>query len=81
MLVMLTGLSPLVFHPIDSLTAIDSPQLSSFNVKGALCQSPSFQMSTLSLPGQSPSPLNSPILNEVGTARLEEDEEGRRKVH
>ncbi|XP_039547452.1 FERM, ARHGEF and pleckstrin domain-containing protein 2 isoform X3 [Pimephales promelas] len=63
----------------DSLTAIDSPQLSSFNVKGALCQSPSFQMSTLSLPGQSPSPLNSPILNEVGTARLEEDEEGRRK--
>ncbi|ROI15742.1 FERM, RhoGEF and pleckstrin domain-containing protein 2 [Anabarilius grahami] len=63
----------------DSLTAIDSPQLSPFNAKGPLCLSPSFQMSTLSLPGQAPSPLQSPILNEVGTARLEEDEEGRRK--
>ncbi|XP_021332792.1 FERM, ARHGEF and pleckstrin domain-containing protein 2 isoform X3 [Danio rerio] len=59
--------------------AIDSPQLSPFNDKGPLCLSPSFQMSTLSLPGQAPSPLQSPILNEVGTARLDEDEEGRRK--
>ncbi|KAL0191012.1 hypothetical protein M9458_013710, partial [Cirrhinus mrigala] len=55
------------------------PQLSPFNTKGPLCLSPSFQMSTLSLPGQAPSPLQSPILNEVGTARLDEDEEGRRK--
>ncbi|XP_016400298.1 FERM, RhoGEF and pleckstrin domain-containing protein 2 isoform X2 [Sinocyclocheilus rhinocerous] len=61
----------------DSTT--DSPQPSPFNTKGPLCLSPSFQMSTLSLPGQAPSPLQSPILNEVGTARLEEDEEGRRK--
>ncbi|XP_051563448.1 FERM, ARHGEF and pleckstrin domain-containing protein 2-like [Myxocyprinus asiaticus] len=60
-------------------SAIDSPQLSPFNSKGPLCLSPSFQMSTLSLPGQAPSPLQSPILNEVGTTRLEEDEEGRRK--
>ncbi|XP_073810206.1 FERM, ARHGEF and pleckstrin domain-containing protein 2 isoform X7 [Danio rerio] len=44
--------------------AIDSPQLSPFNDKGPLCLSPSFQMSTLSLPGQAPSPLQSPILNE-----------------
>ncbi|XP_057184730.1 FERM, ARHGEF and pleckstrin domain-containing protein 2-like isoform X1 [Triplophysa rosa] len=58
-------------------SAIDSPQLSPFNAKGPLCLSPSFQMSTLSLPGQAPSPLQSPILNEVATARLEE--EGRRK--
>lgn len=37
-------------------------------------------MSTLSLPGQAPSPLQSPILSEVGSnARLEEEEEGRRK--
>ncbi|XP_026069616.1 FERM, ARHGEF and pleckstrin domain-containing protein 2 [Carassius auratus] len=57
----------------------DIPQLSPFNTKGPLCMSPSFQMSTLSLPGQAPSPLQSPFLNEVGTARLEEDEEGRRK--
>ncbi|XP_051996583.1 FERM, ARHGEF and pleckstrin domain-containing protein 2-like isoform X1 [Xyrauchen texanus] len=60
-------------------SAIDSPQLSPFNSKGPLCLSPSFQMSTLSLPGQAPSPPQSPILNEVGTTRLEEDEEGRRK--
>uniref|UniRef100_A0AAR2KLB1 FERM, ARHGEF and pleckstrin domain-containing protein 2 n=1 Tax=Pygocentrus nattereri TaxID=42514 RepID=A0AAR2KLB1_PYGNA len=45
----------------------------------ALCLSPSFQMSTLSLPGQAPSPLQSPSLNEVGTARLEVEEEVRRK--
>uniref|UniRef100_A0A8D3DHH1 FERM, ARHGEF and pleckstrin domain-containing protein 2 n=1 Tax=Scophthalmus maximus TaxID=52904 RepID=A0A8D3DHH1_SCOMX len=48
--------------------------------KDPLCLSPSYQMSTLSLPGQAPSPLQSPILSEVGSnARLEEDEEGRRK--
>ncbi|XP_041790854.1 FERM, ARHGEF and pleckstrin domain-containing protein 2 isoform X3 [Chelmon rostratus] len=61
-------------------SVIDSPQLSPFNPKGPLCLSPSFQMSTLSLPGQAPSPLQSPILSEVGSnARLEEEEEGRRK--
>lgn len=38
-------------------------------------------MSTLSLPGQTPSPLQSPILGELGGGvRLEEEEEGRRKV-
>ncbi|XP_041790855.1 FERM, ARHGEF and pleckstrin domain-containing protein 2 isoform X4 [Chelmon rostratus] len=45
-------------------SVIDSPQLSPFNPKGPLCLSPSFQMSTLSLPGQAPSPLQSPILSE-----------------
>uniref|UniRef100_A0A672SJ60 FERM, ARHGEF and pleckstrin domain-containing protein 2 n=1 Tax=Sinocyclocheilus grahami TaxID=75366 RepID=A0A672SJ60_SINGR len=68
---------PFFFYPVDSTT--DSPQPSPLNTKGPLCLSPSFQMSTLSLPGQAPSPLQSPILNEVGTARLEEDEEGSRK--
>uniref|UniRef100_A0A671VND9 FERM, ARHGEF and pleckstrin domain-containing protein 2 n=1 Tax=Sparus aurata TaxID=8175 RepID=A0A671VND9_SPAAU len=54
--------------------------LSPHNPKGPLCLSPSFQMSTLSLPGQAPSPLQSPILSEVGSnAKLEEEEEGRRK--
>uniref|UniRef100_A0A6Q2YAT5 FERM, ARHGEF and pleckstrin domain-containing protein 2 n=1 Tax=Esox lucius TaxID=8010 RepID=A0A6Q2YAT5_ESOLU len=65
-------------------SSMDSPQLSRFNSKSSpLCLSPSFQMSTLSLPGagQVPSPLQSPILNEVGNSRLEEEEEGRRKVH
>ncbi|XP_074492658.1 FERM, ARHGEF and pleckstrin domain-containing protein 2 isoform X2 [Sebastes fasciatus] len=61
-------------------SVVDSPQLSPFTSKGPLCLSPSFQMSTLSLPGQTPSPLQSPILSEVGgNARLEEEEEGRRK--
>lgn len=60
---------------------MDSPQLSPLNPKGPLCLSPSFQMSTLSLPGQTPSPMQSPILGELsGGARLEEEEEGRRKV-
>ncbi|XP_028817213.1 FERM, ARHGEF and pleckstrin domain-containing protein 2 isoform X4 [Denticeps clupeoides] len=44
--------------------SIDSPQLSPFSAKGPLCLSPSFQMSTLSLPGQAPSPLQSPMLSE-----------------
>ncbi|XP_062250764.1 FERM, ARHGEF and pleckstrin domain-containing protein 2 isoform X2 [Platichthys flesus] len=61
-------------------SVVDSPQLSPFNSKDPLCLSPSFQMSTLSLPGQAPSPLQSPIMSEVGSnARLEEEEEGRRK--
>ncbi|XP_064865409.1 FERM, ARHGEF and pleckstrin domain-containing protein 2 isoform X4 [Oncorhynchus nerka] len=48
-------------------SSMDSPQLSPFNSKSSpLCLSPSFQMSTLSLPGagQAPSPLQSPILSE-----------------
>ncbi|XP_036970354.1 FERM, ARHGEF and pleckstrin domain-containing protein 2 isoform X2 [Acanthopagrus latus] len=70
--------SPSHFTFQDSV--VDSPQLSPYNPKGPLCLSPSFQMSTLSLPGQAPSPLQSPILSEVGSnARLEEEEEGRRK--
>lgn len=60
-------------------SSLDSPQLSPCPSKSPLSLSPSFQMSTLSLPGQAPSPLQSPILSEVGTTRLEEDEEGRRK--
>ncbi|XP_078024733.1 FERM, ARHGEF and pleckstrin domain-containing protein 2 isoform X2 [Epinephelus lanceolatus] len=70
--------SPSHFAFQDSV--VDSPQLSPLTSKGPLCLSPSFQMSTLSLPGQAPSPLQSPILSEVGSnARLEEEEEGRRK--
>uniref|UniRef100_A0A1A8S2P8 FERM, ARHGEF and pleckstrin domain-containing protein 2 n=2 Tax=Nothobranchius rachovii TaxID=451742 RepID=A0A1A8S2P8_9TELE len=61
-------------------SVLDNPQLSPLTSKGPLCLSPSFQMSTLSLPSQAPSPLQSPIPSEVGsTARLEEEEEGRRK--
>ncbi|KAJ8277083.1 hypothetical protein GJAV_G00071300 [Gymnothorax javanicus] len=56
----------------------DSPQLP-FRSESPLSISPSFQMSTLSLPGQLPSPLQSPVLSEAGSGRLEEEEEGRRK--
>ncbi|KAM4628968.1 FERM, ARHGEF and pleckstrin domain-containing protein 2 isoform 2-T3 [Polymixia lowei] len=45
-------------------SVMDSPQLSPFTSKSPFCLSPSFQMSTLSLPGQVPSPLQSPILSE-----------------
>ncbi|XP_019752482.1 FERM, RhoGEF and pleckstrin domain-containing protein 2 isoform X3 [Hippocampus comes] len=48
--------------------ALDSPHLSRFEAAGPLSLSPSFQMSTLSLPGQAAtnvsSPLQSPILSE-----------------
>uniref|UniRef100_A0A672JHF7 FERM, ARHGEF and pleckstrin domain-containing protein 2 n=1 Tax=Salarias fasciatus TaxID=181472 RepID=A0A672JHF7_SALFA len=72
--------SCLFFFNSSADTVVDSPQLSPFTSKEPLCLSPSFQMSTLSLPGQAPSPLQSPILSEVGSnARLEEEEEGRRK--
>ncbi|XP_071011027.1 FERM, ARHGEF and pleckstrin domain-containing protein 2 isoform X2 [Oncorhynchus clarkii lewisi] len=74
---------PPCHHAFSQGSSMDSPQLSPFNSKSSpLCLSPSFQMSTLSLPGagQAPSPLQSPILSEVGTNRLEEEEEeGRRK--
>uniref|UniRef100_A0A8C7MFZ8 FERM, ARHGEF and pleckstrin domain-containing protein 2 n=1 Tax=Oncorhynchus kisutch TaxID=8019 RepID=A0A8C7MFZ8_ONCKI len=77
-----TDISP-CHHAFSQGSSMDSPQLSPFNSKSSpLCLSPSFQMSTLSLPGagQAPSPLQSPILSEVGTNRLEEEEEeGRRK--
>ncbi|XP_038162809.1 FERM, ARHGEF and pleckstrin domain-containing protein 2 isoform X2 [Cyprinodon tularosa] len=72
------AVSPSHFSFQDSV--MDNPQLSPLTSKGPLCLSPSFQMSNLSLPSQAPSPLQSPILSEVGgAARLEEEEEGRRK--
>ncbi|XP_062413084.1 FERM, ARHGEF and pleckstrin domain-containing protein 2 isoform X3 [Sardina pilchardus] len=71
--------SPPSHYAFQDSSTMDSPLLSPFSPKGPLCMSPSFQMSTLSLPGQAPSPLQSPILSEVGSARLDEDDEGRRK--
>nr|XP_020465645.1 FERM, RhoGEF and pleckstrin domain-containing protein 2 isoform X1 [Monopterus albus]XP_020465647.1 FERM, RhoGEF and pleckstrin domain-containing protein 2 isoform X1 [Monopterus albus] len=61
-------------------SVMDSPQLSPLTSKGPLCLLTSFQTSNLSLPGQASPPLQSSILSEVGSnARLEEEEEGRRK--
>ncbi|XP_058846055.1 FERM, ARHGEF and pleckstrin domain-containing protein 2 isoform X3 [Acipenser ruthenus] len=70
--------TPKPLHSFQGIS-MDNPQLSPFALKSHLTLSPSFQMSTLSLPGQAPSPLQSPILSEVGTARLDEEEEGRKK--
>ncbi|XP_051928970.1 FERM, ARHGEF and pleckstrin domain-containing protein 2 isoform X3 [Hippocampus zosterae] len=77
------GGNPLTHYSLPDM-ALDSPHLSRVEAAGPLSLSPSFQMSTLSLPGQAAtnvsSPLQSPILSEVGSnARLEEEEEGRRK--
>ncbi|XP_018594215.1 FERM, ARHGEF and pleckstrin domain-containing protein 2 isoform X2 [Scleropages formosus] len=60
-------------------SSLDSAQSPPFDSKSPLTLSPSTQMSALSLPGRTPSPLQSPILSEVGSPRLGEDEEGRRK--
>ncbi|XP_061097117.1 FERM, ARHGEF and pleckstrin domain-containing protein 2-like isoform X2 [Conger conger] len=74
----------LVKTPLPSQSAfagplLDGPPLSPYAVTSPLCLSPSFQMSTLSLPGQAPSPLQSPLLSEAGAVRLDEEEDGRRK--
>ncbi|CAL8252314.1 unnamed protein product [Merluccius merluccius] len=60
-------------------TVVDSPQLSPFSSKDPLCASPSFQMSTLSLPGHASPPPHSPGCQVGSGTRLEEDDEGRRK--
>ncbi|XP_063058080.1 FERM, ARHGEF and pleckstrin domain-containing protein 2 isoform X2 [Engraulis encrasicolus] len=72
--------SPPSHHAYPGSAVTDSPQLSPFSSSGPMCMSPSFQMSTLSLPGQGPSPLQSPVLGDGGgRTGLEEDEDGRRK--
>ncbi|XP_041861515.1 FERM, ARHGEF and pleckstrin domain-containing protein 2 isoform X3 [Melanotaenia boesemani] len=53
---------PSIFSFQDSV--VDGLQMSPFISKDPLCLSPSFQMSSLSLPSQAPSPLQSPILSE-----------------
>ncbi|KAJ8270401.1 hypothetical protein GJAV_G00114100 [Gymnothorax javanicus] len=59
--------------------SMDSPPFSPYAETSPLCLSPSIQMSNLSLPGQAPSPLQSPLLSEASGVRLEEEEDGRRK--
>ncbi|CAL8392798.1 unnamed protein product [Boreogadus saida] len=61
-------------------TAVDSPQLSPFSSKDPLCPaSPSFQMSTLSLPGHASPPPHVGPASQVGPRLDEDEEEGRRK--
>nr|XP_014350017.1 PREDICTED: FERM, RhoGEF and pleckstrin domain-containing protein 2 [Latimeria chalumnae] len=59
--------------------SMDSPQLSPLTLKCPLSPAPMFQMSNLSLPVQGPSPLNSPILSDAGSTRVDEEDEARCK--
>ncbi|XP_019368907.1 PREDICTED: FERM, RhoGEF and pleckstrin domain-containing protein 2 isoform X2 [Gavialis gangeticus] len=56
----------------------DHPQLSSFTSKSQLSLNPAVQVN-LHPGGQGPSPLLSPVLSDAGGARVEEDDEARRK--
>ncbi|NXC73130.1 FARP2 protein, partial [Anhinga anhinga] len=56
----------------------DHPQLSSLMLKSALGLNPTFQVN-LNTAGQGSSPLLSPVLSDAGGARIEEDDEMKRK--
>ncbi|XP_051873562.1 FERM, ARHGEF and pleckstrin domain-containing protein 2 isoform X2 [Pristis pectinata] len=59
---------------------VDSLQLSSLATRSTLnVLVPGSQMSNLNLPLQTPSPLQSPILSDVGSTRADDEEEDRRK--
>ncbi|NXL66122.1 FARP2 protein, partial [Chordeiles acutipennis] len=57
---------------------VDHPQLSSLVVKSSLGLNPAFQVN-LNAAGQGSSPLLSPVLSDAGGARIEEDDEMKRK--
>ncbi|XP_078266730.1 FERM, ARHGEF and pleckstrin domain-containing protein 2 isoform X2 [Rhinoraja longicauda] len=59
---------------------VDSLQLSPLTTRSTLnIIVPASQMSNLNLPPQAPSPLQSPILSDVGSMRADDEEEDRRK--
>uniref|UniRef100_UPI00398EBB88 FERM, ARHGEF and pleckstrin domain-containing protein 2 isoform X2 n=1 Tax=Pristiophorus japonicus TaxID=55135 RepID=UPI00398EBB88 len=58
---------------------IDSLQLSPLATRSPFNVLPGSQMSNLNLPSQSLSPLQSPILSDVGSTRVDDEEEDRRK--
>ncbi|KFU88949.1 FERM, RhoGEF and pleckstrin domain-containing protein 2, partial [Chaetura pelagica] len=57
---------------------MDHPQLSSLMLKSSLGLNPAFQVN-LNAAGQGSSPLLSPVLSDAGGARIEEDDEMKRK--
>ncbi|NXT49123.1 FARP2 protein, partial [Pluvianellus socialis] len=57
---------------------VDHPQLSSLVLKSPLSLNPAFQVN-LNTAGQGSSPLLSPVLSDAGGARVEEDDEMKRK--
>ncbi|KFV47299.1 FERM, RhoGEF and pleckstrin domain-containing protein 2, partial [Gavia stellata] len=63
--------------PLNGLP-LDHPQLSSLVLKSPLGLNPAFQVN-LNAAGQGSSPLLSPVLSDAGGARIEEDDEMKRK--
>uniref|UniRef100_A0A8C8BK11 FERM, ARHGEF and pleckstrin domain-containing protein 2 n=1 Tax=Otus sunia TaxID=257818 RepID=A0A8C8BK11_9STRI len=59
---------------------VDHPQLSSHMLKSPQGLNPAFQVN-LNAAGQGSSPLLSPVLSDAGGARLEEDDEMKRKAY
>ncbi|KAF1426879.1 FERM, ARHGEF and pleckstrin domain-containing protein 2, partial [Spheniscus humboldti] len=57
---------------------VDHPQLSSLMLKSSLGLNPAFKVN-LNAAGQGSSPLLSPVLSDAGGARIEEDDEMKRK--
>ncbi|XP_035755937.1 FERM, ARHGEF and pleckstrin domain-containing protein 2 isoform X4 [Egretta garzetta] len=57
---------------------VEHPQLSSLVLKSPLGLNPAFQVN-LNAPGQGSSPLLSPVLSDAGGARIEEDDEMKRR--
>ncbi|NXS71335.1 FARP2 protein, partial [Pandion haliaetus] len=57
---------------------VDHPQLSSLVLKSPLGLNPAFQVN-LNAAGQGSSPILSPVLSDAGSARIEEDDEMKRK--
>ncbi|XP_062438237.1 FERM, ARHGEF and pleckstrin domain-containing protein 2 isoform X2 [Rhea pennata] len=58
--------------------SVDHSELSSFTLKSPLSLNPAFQMN-LNSAGQGSSPLLSPVLSDAGGARIEDDDEMKRK--
>uniref|UniRef100_A0A8D0F8E0 FERM, ARH/RhoGEF and pleckstrin domain protein 2 n=1 Tax=Strix occidentalis caurina TaxID=311401 RepID=A0A8D0F8E0_STROC len=74
---------PLLFRSIFSFSShpgrpVDHPQLSSLMLKSPLGLNPAFQVN-LNAASQGSSPLLSPVLSDAGGARIEEDDEMKRK--
>uniref|UniRef100_A0A8D0F9U4 FERM, ARH/RhoGEF and pleckstrin domain protein 2 n=1 Tax=Strix occidentalis caurina TaxID=311401 RepID=A0A8D0F9U4_STROC len=59
---------------------VDHPQLSSLMLKSPLGLNPAFQVN-LNAASQGSSPLLSPVLSDAGGARIEEDDEMKRKAY
>lgn len=74
----------LLFHSIFSFSShpglqVDQPQLSSLVLKSPPGLNPAFPVN-LNSPSQGLSPLLSPVLSDAGGARIEEEDEMKRKV-